>query len=76
MVGALAIETTAACAGLSSSQGLTEAQRGKITLPTRWGGYSTPLADSYFYSCALPPLVLVLELLLYMCAGVSLSLSL
>ena len=38
--------------------------------------YSTPLADSYFYSCALPPLVLVLELLLYMCAGVSLSLSL
>jgi hypothetical protein len=38
MVDALAIETIAACAGLSSSQDLTEAQRGKITLPTRWGG--------------------------------------
>ena len=38
MVDALAIETIAACAGLSSSRDLTEAQRGKITLPTRWGG--------------------------------------
>jgi hypothetical protein len=38
MVDALAIETIAACAGLSSSQDLTEDQRGKITLPTRWGG--------------------------------------
>ena len=32
------VETIAACAGLSSSRDLTEAQRGKITLPTRWGG--------------------------------------
>jgi hypothetical protein len=38
MGDALAIETIAACAGLSSSQDLTEAQRGRITLPTRWGG--------------------------------------
>ena len=33
MVDALAIETIAACAGLSSSQGLTEARRWKITPP-------------------------------------------
>ena len=38
MVDALAIETIAACAGLSSSRDLPEAQGGEIAPPTRWGG--------------------------------------
>ena len=58
-VDALAIETIPACAGLSSSQGLTEAQRGKITLSSRWEGLCP--GSGSLHQPRLPPLPLQLK---------------